>query len=574
MADDSKISFKNVVCEPKDIFQDIKRQILEFISLNQTVCNNLPDLSVPNLIPNTNLNPSQKVIDLLLDILALVSGINFEEMRMQVINWLVEQLQPLSEDLSVKMVELIKSCYACKIEPVIPDWLFQIQPSSIQYDNTGSPIPNSGIEGVGLNIELSKIDLTCIFAADPNTEVGKLFYDGDSSNDITAFLWEVIQLNGDPLIWSDPTNGKQIFEVRYFEDSPIAFTKNDGTVNYQNIEPRPRVFNIKLINSTYQNSSIITFLVDYFNSQQPLFDVDKVVPNVIDILYGTLTNKIDLPDECLNKVVQTEQAIDDYIENGVDNFEITFDESFYTFDTKQLANIKERVKQKKTGVRQYRDCCGKEVSSISFETVSEITNNLKNSSTLQSKINTYTESIDKLIDESTSNIKSSSIDLKSASAEFFANFITSLQIALSKLVLSPKNLMMLNLFYYLVNGKPVEAEGVKAQLREYECIIRCLIADFLRRLIYEFLLPMVIKTLKNLIICAITKKIKEKHINYFKSKLSLLPGFINEQLETVNELFGKGESLVDQARGFTDKINLDSLNNINLQFNKKNRFCE
>ena len=173
MADDSKISFKNVVCEPKDIFQDIKRQILEFISLNQTVCNNLPDLSIPNLIPNTNLNPSQKVIDLLLDILALVSGINFEEMRMQVINWLVEQLQPLSEDLSVKMVELIKSCYACKIEPVIPDWLFQIQPSSIQYDNTGSPIPNSGIEGVGLNIELSKIDLTCIFAADPNTEVGK-----------------------------------------------------------------------------------------------------------------------------------------------------------------------------------------------------------------------------------------------------------------------------------------------------------------------------------------------------------------------------------------------------------------
>lgn len=85
---------------------------------------------------------------------------------------------------------------------------------------------------------------------------------------------------------------------------------------------------------------------------------------------------------------------------------------------------------------------------------------------------------------------------------------------------------------------------------------------------------MVIKTLKNIIICAITKKIKEKHINYLKSKLSLLPGFINENLETVNELLGKGESLVDKARGFTDKINLDSLNNINLQFNRKNRFCD
>ena len=493
---------------------------------------------------------------------------------MQLINWLVEQLQPLAEDLSTNMVELIKSCYACKIEPVIPDWLFQIQPSTILYDNAGSPIPNSGDPGVGINIELSKIDLTCIFAADPNTEIGKLFYDGNYTNDITAFLWEVIQLNGEPLIWSDPINGKQIFEARYYEDSPIAFTKNDGTVDFQNIEPKPRVFNIRILNSTYQDKSIITFLVDYFNSQQPLFNVNKVIPSVIDILYGTLTNKIDLSEECLNKVVEVEKSIDDYIENGVDNFEVTFDESFYTFDSKQLSNIKEVVKQKQTGVREYRDCCGKEISYISFEALQDVNNNLENASTLQSKVSVYTESINRLSVESTSNIKSPSIDLKGASAEFFANFISSLQIALTKLVLSPKNLMMLNLFYYLVNGKPVEGEGVKAQLREYECILRCLIAEILRRLIYEFLLPMVIKTLKNLIICAITKKIKEKHINYLKSKLSLLPGFINEQLETVNELLGTGENIVEKARGFTDKINLDSLNNINLQFNRKNRFCD
>jgi hypothetical protein len=85
---------------------------------------------------------------------------------------------------------------------------------------------------------------------------------------------------------------------------------------------------------------------------------------------------------------------------------------------------------------------------------------------------------------------------------------------------------------------------------------------------------MVIKALKNLILCVITKKIKEKNINYFKSKLSLLPGFVNENLEKVNELFGKSEDLVDLARGFTDKINLNSLNNTNLSFNKKGRFCD
>lgn len=552
--------FRNVVCKPKDIFADAKREIFELINLNKTVCNNLPDLSIPNLIPEVpDLNPSQKVIDLLTDVLALVSGINFDEMRMQLINWLVEQLEPLSEDLSINLVESLKSCYACKIEPKIPEWLFQVQPSS-------------GIAGIGLNIELNKLDLSCLFAANPNTEIGKLFYDGDSSNDINAFLWEVIQENGNPLIWSNPTNGKDILEVRYYENSPIAYTQNDGTVEYQNIEPRPRVFNIRVVNNTYNNKSLITLLTDYFNSQQPLFDVDKTIPNVIDLLYGTLTNKIKLPDACLNKLVELENSIDDYIDEGIDNPEIEFDESFYTFDSKQLTNIKEKVKEKKSGVKKFKKCCGKETSSISFDTLKNINDGLKNSSNLEEKINTYTKAIDDLIKESTENVKN--LDKDGASGEFLSNFITSLQIALTKLVLSPKNLLMLNLFYYLVNAKPVTEISVKKILKEYECIIRDIISEIIRRLIYDYLLPLVIKSLKQLILCVLTKKIKEKNINLLKSRLSLLPGFVNEQLENVNNLFGKVEGVVDTARGFTDKVNLDSLNNVNLQFNRKNRFCD
>ena len=567
--------FRNVVCEPGDVVADIKRQILELISLNQTICDNLPDLSVPNLIPEVpDLNPSQKVIDFLTDILALVSGINFEEMKMQLINWLVEQLQPLSEDLSVNFVNSIKSCYACKINPKIPEWLYQIQPSSVTYDANNQPIPGSGTEGLGFNVELNKIDLTCIFAADPNTDVGKLFYDGDSSTDINAFLWEVIQLNGDPLIWSDPTNGKQILEVRYYEDSPIAFTQTDGTVKYQNIEPRPRVFNFRVINQTYFDKTLISVLVDYFNSQQPLFDVDKVIPNVIDLLYGTLTNKIDLPDECLNNVVELETSISDYLDEGVGNgtTEFTFDDSFYTFDSKQLSNIKEKVKQKKSGVKQFKKCCGKEISTISFDSVLTINDEIKSASTLQERINVYNKALDNLINESVANVKS--LDIDSASGEFLTEFITALQIALAKLVLSPKNLLMLNLFYFLVNSKPITEVSIKNILKEYECVIVEILSELLRKLIYEYLLPLVIKALKNLVLCVITKKIKEKNINFLKSRLSLLPGFINDKIEDVNELFGKSENIIDKARGFTDKVNLNSLNNINLQSKKRGRFCD
>ena len=553
--------FRNVVCEPKDFFEQQKRQLFELINLNKTVCNNLPDISVPDLIPNVpDINPSQKIIDLLTDVIALLSGINFDEMKMQLVNWLVEQLEPLSEDLSVNFVNSIKSCYACKIEPTIPEWLFQTEPST-------------GVEGVGLNIELNKIDLSCIFANNPNTEIGKLFYDGDSSKDIDSFLWEVIQEDGNPLIWYNPTNNKPIFEVRYYEDSSIAFTQISGnTVTYQNIEARQRVFNIRLINSTYENKSLITVLVDYFDSQQPLFNPDKVIPDIIDLMYGTLTNKVDLPDECLIKKVEMDKSIDDYIENGIDTKETVFDDSFYTFDNVQLKDIRNTVKQKKSGVREYRKCCGKETSTISFDTINDINKKLSESNNLQEKITTYTNAIDDLIKESTANVKD--LNVNGASGEFLSTFITTLQISLTRLVLSPKNLLMLNLFYFLVNSKPVTEISIKKILKEYECIIRDIISEIIRKIIYDYLLPMALKTAKQLILCVVTKKIKEKHLNFLKSKKSLLPSFITESLENVNELLGEAESAVDTVRGFTDKVNLDSLNNINLEIGKKGRFCD
>tara|TARA_R110002020_G_C16278245_1_gene771620 strand:- start:572 stop:2284 length:1713 start_codon:yes stop_codon:yes gene_type:complete len=565
---------KNVICSPSDAIEGLKRQIFELISLKQTTCNNLPNLEIPNVLPGVpDLNPSQAVIDFLNDLLSVINGINYDEMRMQLINWLVEKLSPLAKDLSLNLKLSLKSCYACKIDPKIPGWLFQIQPGTIQYDSNGSPIPGSGTPGLGYNVEINKLDLTCLFAANPNSEVGQLFYDGDSDSDMNAFLWEVIQENGNPLIWSDPINGREIAEFRYYENSPIAFIESSSAVDYQDIEPRPRVINVRIMDS-YHNKSLITFINDYFNSQNPLFDVDKVIPSVIDLIYGTLTNKISLPDECLNKVVEFEESVKDYIDNGIDNPEIVFDDSFYEFSPTKLADIKKIVREKKLGVKQFKKCCGKQTSSISYETLNTINKDIKSSTTLQNKIKTYTSAVDNLINESTEGVKN--LEKGNASAEFLANFIVSLQIALSKLVLSPKNLLLMNMLYFLVNGEPVKEVSIKKILKEYECVIRDIIGELIRKLIYEYLLPLVLRALKDLIICYITKKIKEMNLQYIKSLISLLPPAISDKLEKANELFGKAQGAADKLAGFTDSININSLNNvnINLQSGSKGRFCD
>ena len=552
--------FKNVVCEPDDVIEGIKRQIFEFISLKQTTCNNLPNLQIPSTLPDVpNLNPSQAVIDFLNDILSVLSGINFDEMRMQLINWLVEQLSPLAKDLSFNLKSSLVKCYVCKIEPTIPGWLFQTQP--------GTTHP-----GIGYNVELNKIDLSCLFAANPNSSVGELFYDGDKDSDMNAFLWEVIQENGNPLTWKDPLSGKEIAEFRYYEDSVLGFVESSGTP-YQDIEQKPRLFNVRIMDS-YQDKSLVTFINDYFNSQNPLLDVDKVIPNVVDLIYGTLTNKIKLPDECLNKVVEFEKSIEDYINNGGDNAEVVFDESFYDFNADQIKNIKRTVSQKKLGLKQFNKCCGKQTSSISFETLDNINKDIKSTSNLQEKISAYSRSMDRLIDESTVGVKN--LDINNASAEFLANFITSLQIALTKMVLSPKNLLLVNMLYFLVNGVPIKEVNIKKILKEYECVIRDIIRELIRKLIYEYLLPLVIKALKNLIICYITKKIKEENLQFIKSISSLIPGKITEKLEKANELFGKAKGAADKLSDFTEGINLNALNNINIQstLGKKGRFCD
>jgi len=553
---------KNVICEP-DIIEGIKRQIFELITLKQTTCNNLPNLEIPNVLPDVpNLNPSQSVVDFLNDLLALITGINYDGMRMQLINWLVEQLEPLSKDLALNLKLSLKSCYACKIDPKIPDWLLQTQ--------------SDGTTGIGYNVELNKIDLVCLFAANPNTESGKLFYEGTCDpngicNDMNAFLWEVIQANGQPLIWKDSINNMNIAEFRYYENgvslnSDNAFIESDGNVEYQNIEHRPRVINVRIMDS-YRDKTLITFINDYFNSQNPLFDVDKVIPNVVDIIYGALTNKVDYSDECVNKVVSFESAMREYIEKGIDNIDDSLDDEVDD-------DISDLVKQKKLGVKQFKKCCGKQTSSISFETLNSINNNIKSSNNLSDKVKAYTDAIDDLIDESTEGVKN--LDKNNASAEFLANFITSLNISLTKLVLTPKNLLMMNMLYFLVNGEPIKETKVKKILNEFKCVIKDIISVIIKKLIYDYLLPLVLKALKNLITCYITKKLKERNINDIKSVNSLLPKGINNSLEKVNELFGKAQGAADKVGGFANSVNLNSLSNvnINLQSGSKGRFCD
>ena len=80
------------------------------------------------------------------------------------------------------------------------------------------------------------------------------------------------------------------------------------------------------------------------------------------------------------------------------------------------------------------------------------------------------------------------------------------------MVLSPKNLMLFQTMNFLVNRETTK-DTIWGILQSFTCIIRVILADLINKLIYEFLLPLIISALKDIILCYIIKKLKEKQIH-------------------------------------------------------------
>ena len=544
------LNLKNTVCKPDDAIAELKEKILELIQIKKISCNNLPsiDLSIPSV---PSVNPKQAVVELLMDVVSLLNSINFDKMRMQLIDWLVEQTRPLEKNLALNIKLGLKECYACKISPLMPDWLLKDS-------------------GPGINIEISKIDLECLFGVNPNSDVGKLRYDGNSSNDLNVFLWDVIQANGSPILWKDPVTSQEIAFFTYLENDSTAFT--EGGVP-QTTNAKPEVIKMQ-IHQSYQNKSIITFINDYINSLNPLFDADKVIPNVINLIFGALTKEVDLSDQCVVKQVELEESISDYINVGLNDPEVTIDDSFYQFTPEQITNIKTKVKSINNGGISFQTCCKKQTSSVSVNTLKTLNEDLGDAGdNISEKINLLTNAMEDLQKEASAKVDD--VEKTAADGEFWYNFIKSLQIALTKLVLSPKNLILFNTMFYLVNKKSLpDEEGIKGFLKNLECILREMLKEIIRKIIYEYLLPMAIDALKQIVLCYIAKKLKEKGINYRLSLESLLPDALVDALDEANQLLGKAGDIIGDAQGFTDKLNLNSLNNVNLQKGKRGRFCD
>ena len=110
------------------------------------------------------------------------------------------------------------------------------------------------------------------------------------------------------------------------------------------------------------------------------------------------------------------------------------------------------------------------------------------------------------------------------------------------------------------------------------CIIRGILGELLKKLIYEFLVPYILKNLRPLILCLIGKLIKEAQGNHTLSLESLLP--TNQLIpdgmkEKIKKAMGKAKTAYDKVEQVSNNLNIaGGLDLLKGDKDSKGKFCD
>ena len=540
---------QNRICDTIEDIREQKQWVLDKIKGLKSFCAGPPFLNIDTSLPSINVNFA--VINFLRDIMSVLGNLKIDEVRALIVDWLVNNLQPLLERLGDIIKEAIKKCYTCKINPKIPAWLFD----------------------VGFNVELEQIDRDCMFKTAPSSIAGQFLYDG--GDDMNRFLYDRIQDSNVPQTWSDPKSNNPIVDVTFIEQAVNVSTTIPGA--QQNTDPRNNVFNVK-INPSYSGKSLTTFTNEYIGSQFPPFDISKVIPATIDLLYGSITSNVDMSTGCVTKKIEFEKGLEKMIDNGLDDAEVVVDDSFFEFSTPELKNIKEAVRNNKKGVRPFTECCSKKTASVSIESLTELNEKLSDPNMSNSeKAGEIDKSMRSMSEQSANNVNSGDVD--KARRDFIGNFLNSLSIVTTKLTLSPKVNVPIIMMGYLVENKSRYASTGEF-LKFNACIIGNILGELLRKLIYELLIPFILKNLKPLIICALKWIIQEK-LKIQKLTLESLLVNVNIREETkdkITKAMGNVKDAAGKVGTALNKVNLPvpagGLGNSKKGETKDGKFCD
>ena len=450
--------------------------------------------SLPSITQETN------SLDFLMDLLKSLVG--FESLKDSLVDALTHNLDDIEIEIKEALKKILKSMVSCSINPSIP-----------------SDFTNNGII-----LELEKIDFLNILKTAPTTQAGKLLYNdvnsGTQSTDFNTFLYNLIQDNGSTHSWGENTFEHNILNITF---NPIAPNPSDPN---NSIIVKP--------NGYYETEGkkLTDLNNDYIDSIK-LFESSKLINNIIDIVFGSISVDINKDIRTLQNELKVEDIIDRIINSDIED---EIDNSYFSFSNSEILDIEYRSELRRKGLNLITTCENKPTS-INIDTLTNLDNELTllNTQSPSGELNelittTVRNGIDELAEEAVENINAE--DKLNVKLNFIEDMLKHLMTAIVNVILSPKLIVILAMNHMIIHGESFKSvqdfmEKNKALIDEVLSVVRDAIVSIL--------MAKVLKEIKKIVADNLIKVQTEK-IKNIKAQLSSLIGVPNDVLRKISGL--------------------------------------
>lgn len=476
---------RDAIAKNKNKIDTLKKDFKKKLSILTVICNILPSLGIIDAAKQLVKETIADVIRFLLELLLGIFGKNIEWIRKKLSKFLAIEVKNFSTSIGLKLDENFKSCFLCKINPTIPDWL---------VDD-------------GFSVEINSFDFKDMFKIRPDSPGGQMLYGGNE--DLNRFLHDVIQSGGEEKRWI--YNNVPIARFKFIErGANVGYdsTNDRGESNNrgkQNTDRRNNVINIKL-DEKYRGRSIISFVKDYVKSATPIFYYKKAMTSIISNGYGTIPRVANLSIESIRKQVLFDYSLTKMANEGIDNEEYQIDNTFFTFTDAELAEMNKQVDEQYNGIKELPSCCCGE-SSISNSGIISFNQRINKTTTLEGDIDVVTNTLNQITEESTIIYPK---DQKAKGViDFYVNILSNLSTILTSMILSPKINFMIVMLHYMTT-KTARFENAPNFITVAKCMVSNILNDVLKKLLYDLLIPNVMSSLFNLLRCAMKEVARKK----------------------------------------------------------------
>lgn len=464
---------------------DQKRDIFSEIGACRAISEGFPELQLNDSFPSLSNNTD--AIAFLVNILKSLVG--YKEIRDKIVEIVSKKTEDLEEKIKFALKKALKEYVSCNVDPSIPSAL----------KSTGS----------GYIFKVSDIDFTNTLKIDPESEVGKLFYidrnAGVNSEDLNTFLYSTIQSSNQET-WNNNTG---IMDVK--------FNQNSTPSNTLKINANPN----------YDSKTLSEFNNDLLDSTD-LFNTEKLLTKIFDSVFGVASLEIGFTEE----QTKQEEKVKDIVEKiSKSEDDETIDDSFFTFSNEEVEDQQRRAKNRSNGILEIISCNNAQ-SSVSFDTVSDLHDNVSTAKTTVEKTKEIEGKIDELGQQSASNVD----DKDKLTVEFnlLDEIIRKLHVSIVNLLFSPKVILIFALNYRIINGPNATFNGLDDFMQKNKALIEDVIKT-IRDEIVDELLNEVLKQINQLLQSKARAFLTER-VNNQKAQLASLIGVPQEIIRQINEL--------------------------------------